>query len=179
MKIKEINSAADIPKSMLGTPVETLIRCHNFGEDRKQYDNAEILVGMCMDNRKVLRVPDNFAYVIRTAGGSMKYSDFVISYAVAVGQIKAIAIIGHDDCGMCGLHNRKESYIQGLVNAGWDKDTAEQHFDSFSPIFEIGNEEDFVISEVKRIKNRYEKLYVAPLFYRMSDGMLSYIDMEE
>jgi len=176
MKIKDILTPADIPKEIQGTPVETLIRCHNFGEDRKQYDNAEILVGMCMDNRKVLRVPDNFAYIIRTAGGNMKYSDFVISYAVALGKIKAIAIIGHDDCGMCGLHNRKESYIKGLENAGWDKDTAEQHFDSFSPIFEIGNEEDFVISEVKRIKNRYAKLIVAPLFYRVSDGLLSYIE---
>jgi len=177
MKTVKISSYSEMPDMIKGTPVETLIKCHNLGEQGGTYYNAEILVGMCMDNRKVLRVPDNFAYVIRTAGGSMKYSDFVISYAVAVGRVKAIAIIGHDDCGMCGLHNRKESYISGLVNAGWDKDTAEQHFDSFAPIFEIGNEKDFVVSEVKRIQGRYPKLGVFPLFYSVSDGMLSLVEM--
>ncbi|HPN64098.1 MAG TPA: carbonic anhydrase, partial [Candidatus Goldiibacteriota bacterium] len=68
-------------------------------------------------------------------------------------------------------------YISGLVNAGWDKDTAEQHFDSFAPIFEIGNEKDFVVSEVKRIQGRYPKLGVFPLFYSVSDGMLSLVEM--
>jgi len=176
MRIKPIHKESEIPKKYMGTPVETLIRYHNFAEEGAPYQSAEILVGMCMDNRKALHVPDNFACVIRTAGGNMKHSDFILSYAVAVGKVKAIAIIGHDDCGMCGLHNRKENYIKGLVKAGWEKETAEQHFDSFSPIYEIGDELDFVLSEVKRIRTRYPNLTVAPLFYNMEEGDLSYIE---
>ncbi len=34
------------------------------------YVRARLLIGMCMDNRKVLRTPDNFAYVIRGGGAN-------------------------------------------------------------------------------------------------------------
>ena len=34
---------------------------------------------MCMDNRKQLRLPDNFAYILRTGGGNIRYSEFKIS----------------------------------------------------------------------------------------------------
>ncbi len=42
----------------------------------------------------------------------------------------------------------------------------------FAPMFEIGNEVDFVLSEAKRLRLRYPKLQVAPLLYRVEDGQL-------
>ena len=38
--------------------------------------------------------------------------------------------------------------------------------------FEIGNEVDFVLSEVKRLRLRYPKILVAPLMYRVEDNRL-------
>ena len=39
-------------------------------------------------------------------------------------------------------------------------------------MFEIGNEIDFIVSETKRLRNRYPKIQVAPLIYRVEDNML-------
>ncbi|HSQ74865.1 MAG TPA: carbonic anhydrase, partial [Bacteroidota bacterium] len=129
--------------------------------------------GMCMDNRKHLRIPDNFAYIIRSGGGNLRYSEFKVSYAIAVGGVRCIALLGHDQCGMVNLVERKEQFIRGLVeNAGWTLQSAEEHFNGFAPMFEIGNEIDFVLSEVQRLRLRYPAVQVAPLLYRMEDNRL-------
>mgnify|MGYP001062133278 FL=1 len=39
-------------------------------------------------------------------------------------------------------------------------------------MFEIGNEVDFVLSEVQRLRLRYPAVQVAPLLYRMEDNRL-------
>ena len=53
---------------------------------------------------------------------------------------------------MVNLVSRKEQFINGLVDkAGWEKERAEEHFMHFAPMFEIGNEIDFVTSETKRL----------------------------
>ena len=53
-----------------------------------------------------------------------------------------------------------------------DRETAEQHFDSYAPLFEIGNEIDFVLAEARRLRARYPKVQVAPLFYDVDDNRL-------
>lgn len=68
---------------------------------------------------------------------------------------------------------RKTQFVESLVeNGGWEKETAEEHFLSFAPMFEIGNEIDFVLSEAKRLRARYPKVLVAPLLYRVEDNDL-------
>jgi carbonic anhydrase len=130
-----------------------------------------------MDNRKHLRIPDNFAYIIRTGGANLRYSEFKVSYAIAVGNVKHIALIGHNNFGMVNLISKKESFINGLVeNAGWDREWAEQHFLHFAPMFEIGNEIDFLLSEAKRLRLRYPKIMIAPLFYKIEDNKLYLIN---
>ncbi len=42
----------------------------------------------------------------------------------------------------------------------------------FAPMFEIGNEVDFILSEVKRLRLRYPKIQVAPLMYQVEDNLL-------
>ncbi len=130
-----------------------------------------------MDHRKHLRIPDNFAYIIRTGGANLRYSEFKVSYAIAVGDVKHIALIGHNDCGMVNLIARKEKFIKGLVDkAGWDRNWAEEHFMHFAPMFEIGNEIDFVTSEAKRLRLRYPKITVVPMIYRVDDNRLYLIN---
>jgi len=132
-----------------------------------------MLIGMCMDNRKHLHMPDNFSFIIRSGGANLRHSEFKVSYAIAVGGVKHIAIIGHNNCGMVNLKSRENLFVNGLVEfAGWNKDDAIAHFKASEPIFEIDNEIDFVVSEAERLRLRYPKIKVAPMFYNVDDNRL-------
>jgi len=168
-----VTSPEDIFIEYKNTPIGLLLEYHNLNRSLDSYLNAQLLVGMCMDNRKHLRIPDNFAYIIRSGGANLRHSEFKVSYAIAVGSVKSIALIGHNQCGMVNLIARRDLFIQGLVdNAGWEKEWAEEHFMHFAPMFEIGNEVDFVLSEAKRLRLRYPKIQVAPLLYRVENNLL-------
>ena len=172
-----INSRDDIPKIYQDTSIELLLQYHNLGKPQEAYSEAQLLVGMCMDNRKHLRIPDNFAYIIRSGGANLRYSEFKVSFAISVGGVSAIALIGHTQCGMVNVMAKKELFIDGLIqNAGWNKQQAEEHFNQYAPMFEIGNAMDFILSEVERLRLRYPKIPVAPLFYRVEDNKLYFID---
>jgi carbonic anhydrase len=168
-----VAAEADIPEPYVGTPVGDLLRFHNLAQAGGPFDQARLLIGMCMDHRKHLRIPDNFAYIIRTGGANLRYSEFKVSYAIAVGGVGAIALVAHTQCGMVNLMARRERFVTGLVErAGWDPEWAEEHFHHFAPMFEIGNEIDFVLSEAKRLRLRYPRCIVAPLLYRVEDNLL-------
>ena len=168
-----ITSRTNISSEYRDTPIGDLLEYHNLNRDYETYTQAQLLIGMCMDNRKHLHIPDNFAFIIRAGGANLRYSEFKVSYAIAVGGVKSIALIGHNQCGMVNLVARKELFIQGLIeNAGWEPELAEQHFMNFAPMFEIGNEIDFVLSEAQRLRLRYPKIQVAPLLYKVEDNLL-------
>ena len=40
----------------------------------------------------------------------MRYSEFKVSYAIAVGGVRAIALMGHTNCGMSNLAGRREMF---------------------------------------------------------------------
>lgn len=168
-----INSAEDIPEQYRNTPIGLLLEYHNLDRPYDQFQNAQLLVGMCMDNRKHLHMPDNFSYIIRSGGANLRYSEFKVSYAISVGGVRHIALIGHNNCGMVNLIARKDQFINGLVDAtGWDKVQAEDHFFHFAPMYEIGNEMDFILSETKRLRLRYPKIKIAPMLYLVEDYRL-------
>jgi carbonic anhydrase len=163
----------DIFPQYIGTPIEQLLNSHNLGYKMEKYLKAELLVGMCMDNRKQLNIPNNFAFIIRSAGGNLRYSEFKVSYAISVGGVKAIALIGHNNCGMVNLMSKKDAFIKGLVeNAGWNLERATEHFMNFAPMFEIENEIEFLLSESKRLRSKYPKILVVPLLYKVEDNLL-------
>lgn len=172
-RLMPVDAPGDIVPVHRKTPIGRLLAYHNLEAPFDAYDRAELLVGMCMDHRKHLRVPDNFAYILRTGGANLRYSEFKVSYAIAVGGVGAIALIGHSDCGMVNLMARRQAFIDGLVdNAGWDAEWAEEHFHHFAPMFEIGNAVDFTLSETKRLRLRYPRILVAPLHYKVEDNRL-------
>ena len=176
-RLLAINSKDDIPRQYQGTPVGLLLEYHNLARAYESYASAQLLIGMCMDNRKHLHIPDNFAFIIRTGGANLRYSEFKVSYAIAVGNVRAIALVGHNQCGMVNLIARKEQFIRGLVeSAGWQPQAAEEHFYHFAPMFEIGNEIDFVLSEVKRLRLRYPNILIAPLLYKVEDNQIYLIE---
>jgi len=173
-KITPVIQKKDIPKEYRNNPIGLLLEYHNLDRPFEVYAQARLLIGMCMDNRKHLHMPDNFAFIIRSGGANLRYSEFKVSYAIAVGQVQHIALIGHNHCGMVNLIARKEDFISGLVDrAGWSKEAAEEHFMNLALMHEIGNEMDFVMSETARLRKRYPKIMVAPLYYQVEANRLS------
>jgi carbonic anhydrase len=74
---------------------------------------------------------------------------------------------------MVNLVARKDAFINGLVEgAGWERDRAEEHFMHYAPMFEIGNETDFLLSEVRRLRQRYPGITIVPMLYRIEDNKL-------
>jgi carbonic anhydrase len=167
-----VESMADMPSDLRGTPAGRLLEYHNLGRELDSYDRAELLIGMCMDHRKQLRLPDQFAFVLRAGGANLRPSEFKVSYAIAVGGVRALALIGHTECGMSHLSSRRSEFVEGLVDAGWKRQDAIAHFERFAPEFEIGDPVDFVTREAKRLADLYPAVTVTPMIYRVEDGRL-------
>ena len=178
-KLLPVASYEDILPVYRDTPIGLLVEYHNLDRPFETYSKAALLIGMCMDNRKHLQMPDNFAFIIRSGGANLRYSEFKVSFAIAVGKVQHIALIGHNHCGMVNLVSRKEEFINGLVEiAGWNKTQAEEHFYHYAPMFEIGNETDFILSETKRLRLRYPKIQIAPMMYLVENNKLYFINEE-
>jgi carbonic anhydrase len=172
-----IKTSDDILPEYRETPIGQLLEYHNLNKPYDVYEKAELLVGMCMDNRKHLHIPDNFSFIIRAGGANLQYSEFKVSYAIAVGQVRHIVLIAHNHCGMVNLANRKNEFIEGLVeNAGWEREKAVEHFMKYAPYFEIGNELDFIVNEAKRLRLIYPKVTIVPMYYLVEDNLLYLIN---
>ncbi len=174
-KLIEINSFEDIPEEYLNTPIADLVNFHNFGREKSLYTKPDLLIGTCMDNRINLKIPENFAFVMRNGGANLKGSEFKISYALSVGKINYFALIGHTDCGMVNIDLRKDQFIAGLEQTGWKKDSAEEYFDQEVTSSEIKNEINFTLSEVKRYREIYPNILIAPLIFKVEDRKLYFI----
>jgi carbonic anhydrase len=176
-QIKPVSSTADILPEYLDTPVEEFLRYHNLGDSLPaRSGQPRLLIGMCMDNRKDLTVPKEFAYVLRSAGANMKDSGFEISFAVAVGGVNTIVVLTHTDCGMTNVINKRDQFVAGLVQrGGWTEDAAVEHFERFAPKHEIGDPVAFVMSEAKRLRREYPAVLVASLLYTVEDDRLSQV----
>ena len=55
-----ITKIEDIPIIYSDSPIGLLLQYHNLGKTYKSFNKAQLLIGMCMDNRKHLHIPDNF-----------------------------------------------------------------------------------------------------------------------
>lgn len=163
----------DILPEYRGTPVGLLLEYHNLGRAAGAAAAPQMLIGMCMDSRKSLRIPGDFAFVLRTAGANMRDNEFRISYAIAVGGVRTIVLIAHTDCGMARLGERREQFIRGLMDAaGWDEAHAVKHFEDCAPKFGIRDEVEFVVREAERLRGIYPRINIVPLLYRVEDDLL-------
>lgn len=172
-RLMKIEGKADIPEIYQNTPIGLLLEYNNLNRPFDRYETAKMLVGMCMDHRKHLTMPENFSFIIRTGGANLRYIEFNLSFAIAVGRVRHMAIIGHNNCGMVDLKSKKEQFIEGLQEGGgWTEPDAEAHFDQFAPMFEIHNEIDFILSETQGLRSRYPKIQIAPMLYQVGEGKL-------
>lgn len=172
-RLVKVSTKEDVFPEYQGTPISLLLEYHNLARPLDKHDTPKLLIGMCMDSRKSVIKPNNFAFILRTGGGNLRHSEFKVSYAIAVGGIEHLVLIGHNRCRMVNLHSRRDEFIEGLVEkAGWEKSKAEEHFAECAPMFEIGNEIDFVSSEAKRLRLKYPKVMVAPMLYNVDDNKI-------
>jgi carbonic anhydrase len=172
-QIIPVNYRDDILPEYRGTPVGLLLEYHNLGRALGSAPAPQLLIGMCMDNRKSLRIPRGFAFVLRTAGANMRDNEFRISYAIAVGGVRTIVLIAHTECGMARLAQRREQFIRGMTEvAGWDEARAVKHFEESAPKFGIRDEVEFVLGEAERLRGIYPSITVVPLLYRVEDDLL-------
>jgi carbonic anhydrase len=169
----KIQHTQDIPAVYRNTPIEKLLKYQNLKSPLAKTDKAELLVGMCMDNRKQLRIPDNFAFIIRSPGANLEFSHFPISYVIGVAGVKYMAIIGHDDCAMVNLDAKKDRYIDGLVkNAEWSEAKATQSFAKNEPIFEIHDEVAFILDQTRLLRKIFPPITIVPMIYKVKDNLL-------
>jgi carbonic anhydrase len=166
------NRLGDDLSAYRNMPVAYLLAYHSLRRPHRS-DRAEFLIGMRMDNRVALRIPENFAYILRAGGANFQRIEFNVSYAVAVGSVRTICLIGHDECGMVDLRGRRDVFVNGLVeNGGWERLEVEEHFDHFSVVVEIPDSAAFVLSEARRLREGYPRVMVAPLLYRIREGLM-------
>lgn len=172
-RLQPVDASEDVPPAYRDTPVERLLAWHNLGAELDVPESPELLVGACMDHRVSLRMPRDFAYVIRTGGANLRGRDFEVSFAVSVGGVRAVALVGHSDCGMAGVTGRREPFVAGLTDgAGWDEEEAAGHFDDAAPDHEIDDPVAFTLDQTERLRRRYPEVLVAPLHYRVEDRRL-------
>jgi len=177
IELRSVKQLDDILPAYRGTPIELMLRYHNLGEPCPPSGGTPVLlVSMCMDHRKELRVPNEFAYVLRSAGGNLRDSEFEVSYAVAVGGVSTIALLAHTDCGMAHVSAKGARFVDGLVRrAGWTRADAEQHFADAASRYEIGDATQFIAAEAQRLRARYPKLLIAPFLYAVEDDTLAQV----
>ncbi|MCC7201838.1 MAG: carbonic anhydrase [Nitrospirae bacterium] len=176
-RLISISSEWDIPEVYRKTSISKLILYHNLNLPSNRYKRAEILTLMCMDNRQSLRLPGNFSFIVRNGGGTQNGASFSISFAVAVGGIRHIAVIGHSDCMMVNLGSRKAEFIRGLSEgSGWDKAAAESHFIDSCVLFNKEDVVSSVIAEAELIRSQHTGIVVAPMLYSVEDDLLYLIE---
>src|ERR1700716_1402426 len=113
-EIIPVNYRTDILPEYQGTPAGQLLEYHNLDPALGSGPGRQLLIGMCMDSRKSLRIPPDFAYVLRTAGANMRDNEFRISFAIAVGGVRTLVLIAHTDCGMARVAGQDDQVVRGL-----------------------------------------------------------------
>lgn len=173
LSLVPVGSVSNILPDYRGTPVGDLLAYHNLRAPHRHHTEPELLIGMCMDPRVHLQIPSGFAFVLRCAGANLGRLAFDMSFAIAVGGVRSICLIGHDGCRMVDVAFKRQAFVSGLVeDAGWDHRRAEEHFDANCSRYEFGDVASFVWLEAQRLRREYVGLSVAPLVYSVDDRSL-------
>jgi carbonic anhydrase len=168
---------ADILRPYRDSPVAQLLRWQNLDgpAPAARLAKPSLVLSVCFEHEPVLRLAPGFAITLRTAAGSLKRVPFDVSWALGIAGATAITLVGHEDCGMAGLRQHREAFVDRMVGiAGWEKAAAEQHFDHWSDLFEVAHPADLLLAETRRLRSRYPGLVVAPLLLA-ADGKLNQV----
>lgn len=173
LELKTVRTDADVLPEYRGTPVVGLLIAHNHGESAEPGGSASMVIITCMDFRLLLRIPEEGAFVIRTAGAAPEPALSNIAFAVAVAGLRTICIIGHTDCAMARIGVAAESFIAHMIETeGWPADRSRQMFESLQRIFAIDDPVAATWQRAAWLRQQFPSCLVAPLLYRVEDHAL-------
>ena len=92
--LKPVHTETDILPAWRGTPVAELLALHNLGAGARSYAHPQILIATCPEQQLALRIPAGFAISLHTAAANLKRDPFKVSWAIGIGRVSAIAIVG-------------------------------------------------------------------------------------
>jgi len=171
-----VGGASDILPDYRGTAVGDLLAYHNLGMPHRRHTEVDLLVGMCMDHRMQLQIPSDFAFVLRCAGANLGLLEFDVSFAIAVGGVRSVCLIGHEGCRMVDAASKREVFVTGLIdNADWDRPRAEEHFDKHCSRYGFDDVVNSVWQGAQELRSAYTGITVAPLVYSLDDRCLCQI----
>ena len=173
LRLVRVSKPEDIPEFLRNTPIEALLKCQNMGEvDANQSEDPDLVIGMCIDYRKSLSLPQNCAYVIRRTGANMAGSEFSLALALSTG-IEYMALIAHNHCVMSDPHVKRGAFVSALTGKhGWSDDQALSFFDEHASSREIDDAIDFSIKESRRLSNLFRGLKVVPMLFMLEDNLV-------
>ena len=176
ISLKRVAGKSDILELHRGTPIADWLRYHNLWEGPHSYEAPKLLIVTCMDYRIHLHVPERFAYVLRLAGANLRHREFDLACVLAFAGIRHVCLVGHTDCAMESLKDKREVFASGLQRVGgWSKSRAELQFDLFAPRLAIPNVVDFTLFEAAWLGRQFPRVVIAPLIYDVKDGSLHQI----
>ena len=171
--LRTVDGETDILNPYQGTPIAAWLRYHNLGEGPHAYDSPQLLIVTCIDYRIHLQLPKQFAYVLRLAGANLRHREFDLACVLAFAGIRHVCLVGHTDCAMESLKDKREVFASGLQRVGgWSKTRAELQFDLCAPRLNLPNVIDFILFEGAWLERRFPGILVAPLIYDVKDGAL-------
>ena len=176
VSLREVKGKSNILPRYQGTPIADWLCYHNLGDGRHSYDSPELLIITCMDFRIDLHVPKKFAYVLRLAGANLRHREFDVACALAFAGIRHICVVGHTDCAMESLKDKRQDFVSGLERvAGWSKGKADLQFDLIAPRLTLPHVASFTRFQAGWLERRFPGVVVSPLIYDVKDGSLSQI----
>lgn len=176
ISLKSVAGESDILELYRGTPIADWLCYHNLWQGPHSYESPKLLIVTCMDYRVHLYVPEKFAYVLRLAGANLRHREFDLACVLAFAGIRHVCLVGHTDCAMESLNEKREAFISGLQKmGGWSKSRAELEFGLFAPRLGISNVVDFTLFEAAWLERRFAGILVAPMIYDVKDSSLHQI----
>jgi SulP family sulfate permease len=172
-RLVRVAKPEEIPQFLLGTPIETLLKAQNMGQiDANQSEDPDLVIGMCIDYRKSLALPQNCSYVIRRTGANMAGSEFSVALALS-GGIEYMALIAHNHCVMSNPHVKRGAFVGSLTDKhGWSEDQAMAFFDQHASSREINDAIDFSVKEARRLSSLFRGLKVVPMLFMLEDNLI-------
>jgi carbonic anhydrase len=170
-RVTAIRDLDKVPAPWKGNPIEALIKAHNFDTEIEPSGKPELLISTCIEFRFQPKVPPFYGYVVRRAGGRVLGAEFTMAYALAKG-VKHIALIGHNDCGMCKVAENTEAMIAALIGQEWPEADARSYVEKHGPIHALADEIEALRDEYLRLRRLFRNVEIAPLFAGLGNNQL-------
>ena len=144
--------------------LEVLLSSHNSGRVFPAFETPQLAIVTCMDFRISLRLPERFAFVLRTGGANVSPIESYLAFSVARTGIHAIAIIGHTDCAM----EKPDPYV---VDSLPTSEEMRAHYRSQIAALAIRDARTYTLEQTERLEMQMG-LPVIPLLYDVDTHLL-------